>query len=313
MGARKAHSHTEERPPLLALVDRQWGVVARRQLLALGVSDGAVRHWLRTRRLRPLHHGVYAYGHASLRPEGRWLAAVLACGPGAVLSHRTAAALLDLLPTASARVDVVAPRTRHPRPGIRLHRARSLDARDTTHVSGIPTTTVARTALDVAATEPPHRLERLLAQADRLGLYDGRALEAVLARNGGHAGIGALRAQTGTTPMLTRSELEAILLDLARAHDLGAILSDHPMHLPGAGPVVVDFFLPRAGLVIEVDSWTHHRSRASLEADRARDLELTALGHRPVRLTDRLLRRPDQVAALLSAVVSGPRRSRSRS
>ncbi len=274
---------------------------------------GARKHWLATGRLRPLYRGVYALGHASLRPEGRWLAAVLACGPGAALSHRSAAARHDLLPTASARVDVIARRTRHPQRGINLHRARALDPRDVTSVSGIPTTTVPRTALDIAASEP-RRLERLLAQADRLGLYDAIALDAVMARNTGHPGVRTLRSMTGTTPQLTRSDVEAVLLDLARAHDLGAIVSDHPIHLPIAGEITVDFLLPRAGVVIEVDSWRHHRSRASFEADRARDLELTAHGYVPVRVTDRQLRGTRaQLAALLSAVVSGPRRSRSRS
>lgn len=277
------------------------------------MTRAQVDHWIARGRLRPLYRGVYAYGHVALRPEGRWLAAVLACGPGAALSHRSAAALMNLLPTAGARIDVIARRTRHPRQGIRLHRARSLDARDVTNTRGIRTTTAARTALDIAATEPK-RLERLLAQADRLGLYDATAIDAVMARNNGHPGIPALRAQIGTTPQLTRSDLEAILLDLVRAHDLGAIISDHPMHLPVAGEITVDFFLPGANVVIEVDSWRHHRSRASFESDRARDLELTARGHVPVRLTDRQLRGTRaQLAQLLSAVVTGPRRSRSRS
>ena len=313
MGARKAHIDTFERPPLLVLVDRQWGVVSLEQLRALGLSDGAIRGMLRRRELRPLYRGVYALGHGALRPEGHRLAAVLACGPGAALSHRAAAAHLDLLPSASAYVDVTATRTRHGHPGIRLRRARSLDARDVTTLRGIPTTTVPRTALDIAATEP-QRLERLLAQADRLGLYDATALDAVVTRNIGHAGVAALRAMARVAPQLTRSDIEAILLDLARIHDLGAIISDHPIHLPIAGPIVVDFFLPGARVVIEVDSWRHHRSRASFEGDRARDLELTAHGYVPVRVTDRQLRgTAAQLAQLLSAVVTGPTRSRSRS
>jgi very-short-patch-repair endonuclease len=313
VGARKAHIDTIARPPLLVVVDRQWGVVSLEQLRELELSDGTIRGMLRRRDLRPLYRGVYALGHASLRPEGRWLAAVLACGPGAALSHRSAAALMDLLPTASARIDVIASRSRHPQRGIRLHRARCLDARDVTRVSGIPTTTIPRTALDLAATEP-HRVERLLAQADRLGHSDAAALDAVMARNNGHLGIVALRAMTGTTPQLTRSDVEAILLDLARSHHLGAIIADHPIHLPWAGEITVDFFLPLTGVVIEVDSWRHHRSRSSFEADRARDLELTAHGYIPVRVTDRQLRGSRvQLAQLLSAVVTGPRRSRSRS
>lgn len=290
------------------VVDRQWGVVSRGQLRDLGMTRGAVEHWLAVGRLRPLHRGVYALGHASLRPEGRWLAAVLACGPGAALSHRSAAAILDLLPYASAAIHVTAPRSRHPRPGIRVHRARSLDVRDLTSVGGIPTTTVARTALDLAATEPPNRVERLLAQADRLGLYDGRGLDDVLARNNGHPGSGALAARLHRAPLITRSELEALLLRAARAHGLSDPLSDHPIHLPDGGEITVDFYFPGAGLVIEADSWRHHRSRAAFEADRARDLELTALGHRVVRLTDRQLRQdPRRVFGLVRRLLPGPR------
>ena len=130
-----------------------------------------------------------------------------------------------------------------------------------------------------------------------------------MARNNGHPGVKVLSAMLDTTPQLTRSDL-----DLARAHDLGAVIGDHPIHLPIAGEITVDFFLPHAGVVIEVDSWRHHRSRASFEADRARDLELTAHGYAPVRVTDRRLRGTRaQLAALLRAVVTGPRRSRSRS
>lgn len=290
MGARKAHIDTLARPPLLVVVDRQWGVLSLEQLRTLGLSDGTIRGMLRRRELRPLYRGVYALGHASLRPEGRWLAAVLACGFGAALSHRSAAARHDLLPSAKAGIDVISNRTRHRQPGVHLHRARSLDARDVTGATTLPATTIPRTALDLAATEPPHRVERLLAQADRQGRYDQNALADVIARNPGHRGAKPLRAQIATTPQLTRSDVEAILLDLARAHDLGAIISDHPIHLPIAGEITVDFFLPRAGVVIEVDSWRHHRSRAAFESDRARDLELTAHGCRPVRVTDRQLR-----------------------
>lgn len=278
-------------------------MVSATQLRTLGIGVGARKHWLATGRLRRLHHGVYAYGHASLRPEGRWLAAVLACGPGAVASHRTAAAIHDLLAYASATIHVIAPRSRHPRAGIRLHRARSLDARDVASAGGIPATTIARTALDLAATEPPHRVERFLAQADRHGVYDGRALQDTLDRNNGHRGAGALRALTTCAPLLTRSDLEAVLLAAARVRGVDPPLANHDRHLPRRGPTNVDFFFAAARLVIEVDSWTHHRSRASFEDDRARDLELLTLGHRVVRLTDRRLRRIDDVFALVSPLL----------
>jgi hypothetical protein len=280
-------SPVQPQPPLLALVDRQWGVVSRGQLRDLGLTRGAVEHWLASGRLRPLHRGVYAFGHAHLRAEGRWTAAVLACGPGAALSHRSAAALHDLLPYASATIHVTTDVTRRRQRGIHPHRARSLDARDTTTVNGIPTTTVARTALDLAATEPTHRVERLLAQADRLGLYDQHALDDTIQRHTGHPGTGALAALTGAVPVLTRSDLEAMLLALARDEGIDQPIGDHPIHLPRTGPITVDFYFASARVIVEADSWKHHRSRTSFEADRLRDLELAALGYRSVRITAR--------------------------
>lgn len=274
---------------LVALVDRQWGVVARGQLLALGVASGTISAWLASGRLVPLHRGVYAYGHARLRVEGRWTAAVLASGPGAALAHRSAGAILDLLPYASATVHVVTERALRRRPGIHPHRARCLDARDVTSVSGIPSTTIARTALDLAATEPRHRVERFLAQADRQQRYDQRALEDVIARHNGHRGVGALTALVAVAPQLTRSDLEGLLLEATRARGL-TLITDHPIHLPSGREITVDFFVPGARLVIEADSWKHHRSRASFEADRLRDLELTTLGYRTARITSRRAR-----------------------
>ena len=238
--------------PLVALVDRQWDVVSRRQLLALGVASGTISAWLAAGRLRPLHRGVYAYGHARLRAEGRWMAAVLACGPRAALAGRSAAAALGLLPYASATVHVVTERALRRRPGIHPHRTRSLDARDVTSVSGIPTTTIARTALDLAATEPPHRVERFLAQADRRQRYDQRALEDVIARQVGHRGVGPLSRLIAAVPQLTRSDLESLLLEATRARGL-PLVTDHPIHLPRGGAITVDYFVPDARLVIEAD------------------------------------------------------------
>lgn len=117
-------------------------MVSRAQLLAFGLTPGALEHWLAVGRLHLLHRGVYSVGHRSLRTEGRRLAAVLACGPDAVLSHRTAAAHWGLLKTDQTRIDVTAPRGRHGAPGIRLHRTRSLAAQDTTNHQGIPITSV---------------------------------------------------------------------------------------------------------------------------------------------------------------------------
>ena len=216
------------------------------------------------------------------------MAAVLACGPGAALLRAQRGGLRWTCSPTRARRSTSSPdRKLGRRPGIHPHRARSLDARDTTAVHGIPTTTVPRTALDLAATEPRRRVERLLAQADRLQLYDQRALHATIDRNNGHAGTGVLAALIAAVPVLTRSDLEAMLLALARAARIADPIGDHPIHLPRTGPITVDFYFPSARVIVEADSWKHHRSRASFEADRLRDLELASLGYRSVRITAR--------------------------
>jgi predicted transcriptional regulator of viral defense system len=129
-----------------ALAAGQWGVVSRAQLQTLGLSSAVVDTWIRRGRLHRVYRGVYAVGHAALGAKARLLAAVLACGAGAVLSHVSAAVHWGLLHSDALRVDVTAPATRRGAPGIRLHRSRSLDARNKDVHQGIPVTTVARHA-----------------------------------------------------------------------------------------------------------------------------------------------------------------------
>jgi predicted transcriptional regulator of viral defense system/very-short-patch-repair endonuclease len=275
-------------PPLQALAElagRQWGVVSRGQLRALGISRGAVEHWLAVGRLHGVYRGVYAVGHTALGPKARRLAAVLACGPGAVLSHGSAAAHWGLLATNAARVDVTAPASRRGQPKIRLHRTRSLDARDTTTHEGIPITTVARTLLDLAATTQPHRLERALAQADHLRLYDHRAITDVIDRANGHRGAAALARATAREPKLTKSDWEVRMLKLVRDAGLPEPLVNHPLDAPDYGYCEVDFFWPAHNLIVETDGWEAHGTRAAFDRDRAKDAALTAAGQRVLRFT----------------------------
>jgi very-short-patch-repair endonuclease len=279
--------HGFDRPPLdraiAELAGRQWGVVSRAQLGALGLGADAMQWRARTGRLVRLHRGVYAVGHGSVRREGHFLAAVLACGPGAVLSHRSAAWHWGLLGSDQAVVDVTARRGRRGGPGIRLHRARSLDARDTTTHQGIAITTVARTLLDLAATVRADRLERAYAQALQLQLYDHGAISDVLARANGHRGATPLATATAREPRLTRSDWEARFLKLVRDHGLPEPLVNHALTAPDHGHCEVDFYWPAQRLVVETDSWSAHGSRAAYEQDRARDAALQAAGIRVVR------------------------------
>jgi hypothetical protein len=267
------------------LAEGQWGVVARHQLAALGVSRHTADHWLRAGRLHRLHQGVYALGHTALRPEGHRLAAVLACGPGAVLSHRSAAAHWGLLSTDQTRIDVTAPRGRHGAPKIRLHRSRSLDAHGTTHHEGIPITTVSRTLLDLASTARPSELERALAQAERLQFYDHGAIERTIAANNGHRGTQVLAQATTRKPKWTRNEWEAEFLALIREAGLPEPETNEAFHVEDHGHCEPDYHWPQHRVIVELDGFETHGTRAAFHADRAKDAALTALGYRILRFT----------------------------
>jgi very-short-patch-repair endonuclease len=279
----------EENTPLeravAELAEGQWGVVSLPQLRRLGLGERAVQQRAQAGRLRRVHRGVYAVGHAPLRKEGRWLAAVLACGEGAVLSHASAAAHWGLLQSDATRIDVSTPASRHSTSGIRLHRSRALIARDTTNHQGIPITTVPRTLLDLAADVQSHRLERALAQAERLRLYDHRAIEDLLARANGHRGTTRLARATAQDPKFTRSDLEAWFLSLVREIDLPEPLVNFALTAPDHPRLEVDFCWPQPRLIVELDGWDTHHTRAAFEHDRRRDAALQAAGWRVLRFT----------------------------
>jgi len=290
---------------LAELAQRQWGVVSLEQLRALGLSAAAVTRRVRAGRLHRLHRGVYAVGHAHLGRQARRLAAVLACGEGAVLSHRSAASHWGLLQTDQARVDVTARRGRREVEGIRLHWSRSLNARDTTIHHGIPLTSVARTLLDLAATVRPDRLERALAQAERLQLYDHAAIADVLSRSNGHRGRAVLTRATAQEPKLTRSELEVMFLRLVRQAGLPEPESNLPLAALDQLAPEVDFYWPAYRLVVETDGWESHGTRAAFKRDRRKDAALVASGWRVMRFTyDDVVREGPTVVGWLRAAAA---------
>ncbi|HEX6698788.1 MAG TPA: type IV toxin-antitoxin system AbiEi family antitoxin domain-containing protein [Solirubrobacteraceae bacterium] len=298
----------ERIPPDLALAElarRQWGVVSLAQLGALGIGPRAAQRRAQAGKLRRVHRGVYAVGGAVLPREGRWLAAVLACGPGAVLSHVSAAVHWNLLAYAPARPEVSAPASRKGAPGIRLHRSHSLDARDITNHEGIPTTTVHRTLLDTAANVPSHHLERALAQAERLRLYDHTALQDLIARANGHRGTKRLAEAIAGDPQFTRGELEALMNQLARDHGLPQPECNTSVLAHDGTSYEVDCYFPTHRVVVETDGWETHRTRRAFESDRAKDTALTAAGYIVVRFTWRQLRHDHQtVAHRLTAILA---------
>src|SRR4051794_33626558 len=190
---------TQSRPvaldrSLARLAAAQHGVVTRPQLVELGFSPRAITGRMARRGLLVLHRGVYGVGHGVLRPEGRWLAAVLAGGPGAVLSHRSAAALWDLRPATRPTIDVTAPRTRVGRPGIDLHLSRCLESHHRAERKRIPATTVARTLVDLAGVLETTGVERAWHRAEMLDLLDVDAVRDALSNGRGRRGAATLRA-----------------------------------------------------------------------------------------------------------------------
>src|SRR5262245_8618916 len=161
-------------PSVGDLARSQWGIVTRRQLIERGMSTRGVSDWARDGRLHRLHRGIYAYGHDQLRVEGRRLAAVMACGPGAALSHRSAARLWGISQGSSALSDVTVPSQngRRKRDGIRVHRSARLAGDEVTVVSGIPVTTLARTLLDLADVLSPQALRRAITEAEYRSVFD---------------------------------------------------------------------------------------------------------------------------------------------
>ena len=271
---------------LAELVACQHGVVSRQQLVACGVSESMIRRRVQSGQLLRLHRGVYAVGHRELKREGHWLAAVLAVGPGAVLSHRSAAALHGFRSSGGMRIDVTAKGA--DQPGIRVHRTRSLDARDTTTVREIPVTTVARTLVDFAGTVPRDHLHKALREADRLRLLDVKALEAARARTVGRRGPGhealreAIEELRALATTLTRSALEDAFLALLRK--AGLPKPEVNAHIEG---MEVDALWREQRVVAELDGWAHHHPRHAFEKDRIRDATLTGAGYRVVRFTHR--------------------------
>jgi very-short-patch-repair endonuclease len=242
---------------------RQHGVASVAQLRAAGLSADAVLGRVRAGRLHRLHRGVYAVGHLGLTVEGRWMAAVLACGERAMLSHRSAASLWALLLVAPGPVDVLVPSGagRRRRTGIRLHRCASLDPRDGTRRFGIPVTGPRRTLEDLRPLVAPEVYRRALRQAEVSGLSVG--------------------SKSGDGDR-TRSELEFLFLRLCRRHRLPT-----PEVNVRVGRLVVDFLWPAQRLVVETDGYRYHRGATAFEDDHGRDMTLHELGYEVIRLTYR--------------------------
>jgi hypothetical protein len=297
----------ERDPAIAALAKVQHGVVSAAQLRKAGLTARAIDHRVSHERLHVVHRGVYAVGHPLLTMHGRWMAAVLAAGAGAVLSHRSAGGLWKLRHWAG-EIEVTSPRRAASRTGIRVYRVRDLHPDEVAVVDGIPVTSLARTLLDVAGVVGRQSLERTCDQAEILGLFNLAELHTVLERHpkrrGGRALGRVLREHAiGTTP--THRELKARFLRFCVRNGLPKPQCNVALAI-GVEKTTVDFLWRNERVVVETDGWETHRTRRAFEHDRARDQRLAAAGYRSLRVTWRQLSdEPDRVEAALRALL-GP-------
>jgi very-short-patch-repair endonuclease len=284
---------------VIEIARRQHAVVGMADLAAAGLGRHAIAHRTATGWLRPMFRGVYLVGPLEM-PLSRLMGAVLAAGTGAVLSHDSAAVLWSLRSDRRGPIDVTVPaRKIRGRPGIRVHRSQ-LHPRDATRKHGIPVTSPARTLLDLAATLPHRDLDRAVEQAQVQRQASLHSLNEQFTRYPRHRGTAALTKAIRTDPKLTRSDLERLMLALIRASRLPT---------PSTNTTVcdweVDLVWHARRLVVELDSYGFHSSRAAFERDRRKDQELQANGWRVIRFTWRQITdEPEAVIAALATALA---------
>jgi len=276
-------------------------VVSRGQLAQLGLSGSAIEHRIAGGRLHRVRRGVYAVGRPALDRHGHWMAAVLSCARGAVLSHRSAAALWGIGGEQAGLVEVSTPVSSvRRRAGMRIYPRPNLPARDRVERDGIPVTGVVRTLLDLATCLDLASLERAVNEADRCGLIDPETLSHALDAYSCQSGVARLRDVVDRrTFRLTDSELERRFLRVVEM--AGLPLPQTQQRLNGFR---VDFYWPGLGLVVETDGLRYHRTPAQQARDRLRDQAHLAAGITPLRFTHAQVRyEPNYVRATLLAVV----------
>jgi very-short-patch-repair endonuclease len=273
------------------LAEQQHGVVERRQLKALGLTARSIDDRLQRGRLHPIHRGVYSVGHGLITKQGRWIAAVLACGDQAALSHRAAGRLLGILPRGDGLPEVTRPTGWRPQPGIVQHRS-PLPPDELEVIAGIPVTGLSRTLLDLASVLSRERLEHAMNEAEVLALTDRVSVPALLERYPRRRGTAMLRAILNDAQRargVTRYELERRFAEALASTDLP--VPRRNVHVAVAGRFFeVDCLWQAQRLIVELDGRFVHGTWRTSERDRERDRLLIADGWRVVRITWRQLR-----------------------
>ena len=311
---RTAKSHNIAR-----LAAAQHGVVARRQLRKLGMGDDAIDHAIAAGHLHPVFRGIHAVGHRQITEQGRLMAAVLACGSGAAISHRSAGSLLGLLDRTPVVIDVIAPPSRGRKiDGIRFHRVRPPRRDEVGTVAGVPCTSPARTLVDLAGVVGDWTLRSAFERAAQRRLLDIPAIEASM--DPARRGVRSLRALVEewrrAAPVAKKgrlkSPLEAKVLPLVLRRSCSAPLLNAPVEIAN-GRIEVDFLWPERRFVLEADSRDFHGTAVAFERDRWRDRELMRAGYSTLRVTHH--QAENETEAVADSIAAGlllalPRRRR---
>jgi very-short-patch-repair endonuclease len=286
---------------VVALAARQRGAASRPQLLALGMTSSAITRWTEGGRLHRVHHGVYLLGHPVPAPLAHEQAALLACGDDSCLSHRTAGRVHGLIEW-DGPIDVTTRRHRGRPKGVTVHTTRRLESRDTTRRHGLRITTIARTLLDLAECLDDAELERAVESAFAQRRVTEKQLRDLIARSPGRHGaavLGALLDYRGDDGF-TRSRAEDVMRQLTRRARL-----PQPRANARVGGYEVDFLWPEERVIVEVDSWAHHSSRASFEQDRRKRADLQAADYTVLPVTWRQMTgQPEAMAARIAAALA---------
>jgi very-short-patch-repair endonuclease len=290
---------------LADLAERQYGVVSYRQLRGLGLSNGHIHRASKASRLRRVHRGVYAVGHRRLSGHGCCLAAVLACGDGAVLSHRSAAWLWGFIPICPREPEVTAAGRGHRRPKLRVHRVAALAGRDCGTLQGIPVTAAPRTLLDLAEVATARELSRAVDRAKRRGQLDLDALDAILDRRNRTVGAKRLRKALALyrKPVFDRARSELLFLEAIENEGLRP-----PVLNTWVEKWEIDAYWEEERFAVEVDGWETHGSRQAFEDDRLRQEEMKLAGIDSIRISARRIEKePRQVAKRIRILLSRQR------
>lgn len=297
-------NHPKVEGLILALAARQHGVVARWQLQRAKIPPHKIEYLLKRGWFEAIHRGVYRVGPLA-PPRQREMAAILATGEDAVLSHASAASLWELLPPPADSAPITVSTTRDLRgrsSGIRVHRVTVLPTEEVTHLDSLPLTTPSRTLLDLAGFLTTRELEQAFARADRAKLLDRSQLEQLLECYPHRRGKARLRALVTTpeSPALTRSEAEERFLTLVRKARLRPPKMN--VHIQG---YEVDALWDKERLIVEIDGFAFHSSPAAFEKDRHRDGVLAAAGFLVTRVTwHQLTREPEALVARLAQILA---------